>query len=83
MTEQEKSLLMKAAKRFPAPRSFDIGDCPNPERAREIWTSLAARGYARISDNARCLFEIIPGEFVSLTESGTDCAKAAEASKAA
>lgn len=36
----------------------------------EYWRGMEARGYARISDTARCGFEKLRGTFVSITEAG-------------
>lgn len=42
------------------------------DRQIEYWRGMEKRGYARISDTARCGFEKLRGTFVSITEAGRE-----------
>lgn len=75
LTEKEKQLLKNVLAKYPQPETFDINEVKNPVRAREIWSDLERRGYAKISDHAICGFERVRGEFVSITEAGVEAVK--------
>lgn len=35
-----------------------------------FWRSMALRGFARLSSHARCGFDMVPGDYVSITAAG-------------
>lgn len=58
--------------KYPYPRCMDIEEAANPQKARRFWSHMAANGYVKITNSARCGFECTQGEFVTITKKGLD-----------
>lgn len=69
-TQSEKNLLKRFNDNYPYPSCMEMGEAPNPAKAKEVWREMEKKGYVKITHSARCGFEALRGEFVTLTKAG-------------
>jgi hypothetical protein len=68
----DKELLKLFNNQYPYPSCMEINEAINPIKAREVWNKMAEKGFVKITYTARCGFEALTGEFVTLTKQGLE-----------
>lgn len=69
------SVLKRINELAPYPQCYSLDQATNRDKARGVLHELSKSGYVRLHDYARCGFEMVKGEYATLTEIGIEAIK--------